>query len=1526
MKKLVTCTILCLMFILIFIRTSLAQTPKFTCGTTDSSMMLNFTPDSATLSSGMFDSRYGGVFTARDTLRFLIVYCGFTNDDTDAHALYENTSIWPWDSVAPRDAKKMFYKNFNQFDVNSNDFNISNFYFQMSRHANKPFKVIAETFPHRIDVTATNTINNTQDLAFQSYTQMAFDTMQKYYPNYNWSKFDTRKNRPNFSFDNSDNLTYPPDNKIDYLIAIWRYDKSVGVYGTSIIDSHNGFVGVPNYNFINTNNDTVATNAGFTICIGVADSVSLMNSFIHEVAHTLYDAPHTFAANDVVGKHFVNTDGWGMMHGYMPTITQCANSWERWYNGWSEITYDLSHSSQNGNYTIGDYITTGDIIRIKIPHVEGQYIWLENHQNKHKFDSRLGWNVNGLNDSIPSREKGVLAFVENIAGQRSDAYSKVLDTNGKETYVSIFDRGANGLRALSREGNGEYLIDSSFVSPQWWNNTIYDFNRVADNAVGIYGNNSTLRFDYNNNNVIKISTGANSAPDNEQSYVVYMDNDYKYSRLGANLTFLENDELSLSSKTVPVNYSTFNNVFRIPSPPDYLKLSPTYINGISIKIINYDSLGNANIEIKFNNYNVNNDTRWCGDIILSKNTTNSTFPSLNLISNKSILIDKAITPNRTSKINGQFINPTIFICKQSAFVKLNSESNIIVDHGSTFKMESTSKLEINSGAILNIKNNSILSLSDSAQIIVKEGGKILIEKGSTVQLNGKAKIILEAPTSIAQLNSTIELKGTSILVLNGTSKVIAENKSKIHVKDTAQFNITANAELQYDNGATLILENTKSSLGFDGGIRIGNGTQFTFSGSGYIKVSQSTGQFIPGSNSSVRISGSGNTDQIIDILNSGELSFSKRLAQLTIFNGKITMDNLSKVSVYCKARIASTKFTSWDGNPTTHKGLNLYGQGGVYISSCTFEKGANGIYNSYKPSITRQGGKLYISSSVFQDLTTAYYQYGGGFGIFNSEFTNNNDGIITNITEVNSELNNCEFSENTGYAIRFIGTGTASLSLNGTNISGSAKGIFSFGNSQTNIKCGTFTNNTSSVFGYFDPSFNLSSELNKNGTVTFNNEGQIFSFYHAGDLFLAEGFNNFYPASSGNNEIINGTQNRFVPSSLGYFNAYNNDWNGSGNTPVYSSDYEVTSSETSHFSDQIYYQDADPIMSAIECGTGEPCSSCEEADLNPFKNCDCETINTTNIVDLPLNTALQNIIDDLSTSTGIDDREESVVKLKELLTYSMSAINDEERFLLKYAYRMFKDELALCISDTNFVDSTALSTNVLLNDYMGYFSDILTYQKELPTSDQLFDDISILTLDEALSYKLLTDQTQALDKTDDLFAIVDEIKYPYIAYWTCLLSNEVDFKAGTITQEDFESYSSGCWAEFTANYEGMNRAINNNTIQNSLKSYSPKNTDKERNDATSQNNSENKSNSKDAKKELNIYPNPTTNSFTLNIPEESANTVIRVFNMYGIEVLEQIITNKNNVTIDLINQVDGYYICSVITSNSKYEAKIIKIK
>jgi hypothetical protein len=1505
-------------------------------------------------------SPYGKVFTPKGKLRILVIYAGFSNTRTNPQGAlikvgdqnldgwnneyYDNldsalgvsvpTYVDPITGAMPTS----FFSDTTAFATycvpsDTTNLSISRYYYDMSLGK---FKIMADVFkdsasgkPIRINIDPTGASN------WATLCNRVMQKMKLIYPTFDWSPYDQRTNNPFYKCDNS--IT-GPDMKPDYVVMVFRYSSGWAVQPVSGMQSWVGSRGaysvLRGLGGINYNGYTF-DESGYTLPSGAGSGIA---SFVHELGHELFSAPHILGANGTAGERFyIPSAGWGMATTLITNLS--ANAWERWLLGWTQNTAngvnadieDQGDLINGGIYTLRDFITTGDAVRVKIPGTQ-QHLWIENHQKKSVWDHQP-WRIYSPSidgEKIPDMEKGIYMYVEDVLPARESITTQLVANMNA----------VNGIKIINAQGNFDYerSLTGSRSSNYYWNNMLYDFKRAKSNP---YSGTNPLMLYHDNfpsestgitDTLINFGDNGYNFSSKKECYYIARENNGSNSKLlygntgGLNSeaknifvrrsdAFQVGDSINMGTNPAISNYPKYIESTR--------KLDPVYLNSLSIEVLS-QSGDNITMKIKLDNYKIFNDTRITGGITLN-NLSGDVNPDLDLQANKTINIDISGYANRHTLYNGKFVNPTVFTCKESSFVKMNNGSSVIVDNRSTFKMESTSKLEINSGAVFTVKNSSILNLADDAQIIVKEGGKLLIEKGSSIQLNGNSRIILENPQSFAQLNSTLELRGTSIITLNGTSKVIAKNKGQIHVKDTAQFKITANAELQYDNGASLILENSNSCLVFNGKIRIASNTQFKFIGNGYMKVTQSTGEFIPGSNSSVKISGANNTDQIIDITDSAKLTFPKGLAQLLIFNGKITMNHLTKVNVYCKARIAFSKFTSWNGNSTSHQGLTIYGQGGVYITSCTFEKGSYGIYNTYNPSSTRQGGKLYISSSVFQNLGTAYYQYGGGFGVFNTNFINNNNGIITNIIEVNSELNGCNFDGNLNYGVRFIGTGTATLSLNGTNVSGSNKGIYSFGNNQTNLKCATFSNNTNSIYGYFDPSFNLSSELNLNGTVSFYEDDQIFSFYHAGDLFLAEGFNNFFPSHTGNNEIIIGTQNRYVTSSLGYMNAINNDWNGSGVTPVYSSDYEVTSSETNHYNDPIYYGDDDPTTMPFECESIEPCTNCPASELNPLKTCDCENLTTTNISNLPLNIALQNIISELDSASTITDREASVIKLKEILTYSMSSINEEERYLLKFAYRMFKDELALCISDSNYVDSASLSTNELLNNYLGYFTDILAYQIDVPTNQQLFGDNTILLLDEALSHKLTLNHSMALDKTDDLIGVVDNIKDPYVAYWTCILTNEVEFKAGAISQDDFESYTSSCWEEFIANYEGMNTALSNNSGNYPLGTQAINSGEfKHFVDEVYEKESVIENVVHEAS-QLNVFPNPTSSSFTLLIPEVSNAATVRVYNMFGQEVIEKIITNSNEVFIDLSDEPNGYYICTVLTTNSKYEAKIVKI-
>jgi hypothetical protein len=81
--------------------------------------------------------------------------------------------------------------------------------------------------------------------------------------------------------------------------------------------------------------------------------------FVHELAHTLFNAPHLWGANGTVGNFFYRPSvGWGATS-TIP-LFQGFNAWESWYAGFSEITYDVNDSLTKfqNEFILDDYLTS----------------------------------------------------------------------------------------------------------------------------------------------------------------------------------------------------------------------------------------------------------------------------------------------------------------------------------------------------------------------------------------------------------------------------------------------------------------------------------------------------------------------------------------------------------------------------------------------------------------------------------------------------------------------------------------------------------------------------------------------------------------------------------------------------------------------------------------------------------------------------------------------------------------------------------------------------------------------------------------------------------------------------------------------------------------------------------------------------------------------------------------------------------------------------------------------------------------
>ncbi|MFC5270720.1 T9SS type A sorting domain-containing protein [Adhaeribacter terreus] len=786
------------------------------------------------------DSRNGYLHTPKGKLKILIIFAGFDNDNVGTVPYNDNSSTnpWPqqdadhsiWGTAFPVDLMNKYgYTKDSDFNIANTDNSLSNFYYQMSKGT---FELSFGYFPDRINVPYSASNNS-----YYYYDALVLNELAataSNYPNFDWTEFDKRTNLPNFS---SDNSVSAPDGQIDYAIIVWRNTGNLPTPRGG--GAHTGLKASKTFQ-VNGNSYTLADgHAG----VGGIDA-NIQGGFKHEFAHNLYYAPHYNGANGMRGEHLYTNYGWGMMFSDVHT-NQCANGWERWYNGWIElqtganqVNSDVQSAADlpaNGEFTLRDFATTGDVVRIKIPHTD-QYLWLENHTGNTHWDNRYGWQTSGSGQPFQPAPTGILAFVESMA-DRSIALSPWNIEH------------CNGLKTVSGNGNYDYTPDGSGKSNYGgylWNQMLYNF-KSEPNPTGGLNEISSIFLDDNGDGTIDYTANSgNGGGVNEGApYMAVLDGQFVDGMFGPNIGFnSKGDKMGLSHNPMIIPHQTFDIAAN--------KLSPINLHGLSVEVINFDSNRDITIKVRFDDTDITQSTRWTGDLIMED-------MYVNVLSGNTLTINKSGTANRTTQLNGEFVNPTILTMKNGSYLEVQNSATVLVDNGSTLKMEAGSELVLRQWATLIVRGNSILDIADDAVLHALPYSTIIVEDGS--------QIIIRNNKSGKGLN--------------------AYNSSIVRVRDASKINVESGAVYEFKNlsaGYGLILESPQSELNVKGSLKTVTNVNLTFNGSGFIAF-QSNSTVDLAANSKVVQSGSGNTDLLYLIYDYTNLNLNPY--SIEIQNGKI---------------------------------------------------------------------------------------------------------------------------------------------------------------------------------------------------------------------------------------------------------------------------------------------------------------------------------------------------------------------------------------------------------------------------------------------------------------------------------------------------------------------------------------------------------------------------------------------------------------------------------------------------------------
>ncbi|MFN0201324.1 MAG: hypothetical protein ACKVTZ_07375 [Bacteroidia bacterium] len=651
-------------------------------------------------------SIFGSVHTPKGNLHCLVIFVRFTNKSA-----FPNNWIWPDTTAVGEQYLPAMVKGeemnalFNQSpETIGQEGQLHNISELFALSSGGKFRITADVFPEQVPVTC---LAETDFAGRQvKMNEAAIQWIAKKYPNFDWSKYDNRKNMPNYLFDNSETK---PDSIIDYLIFLHR---DAGFTGMGSV----GSFAIPNtpYRVVN----------GYTGMKCFTDPLHNLEYFKHEFAHNLYNAPHYGGANYANGNHLNTQRGWGLMSSLHANFN-LANAWERWWLGWAEpqtITKD-------GIYTLKDLATTQDAIRIQVPHTEN-YVWIENHQRKVTFDNRIYYLDEELYD-LP--EKGVYLYVVNEHG-----------ANRNKPQLSPFNLAhVNLIKFYNGDGFHDYTMrgDTAKAAGTW---PVPVWVKGEDNPISGVSPFQNVRYDNNKDGKITMNFchGNLDCKGGEENEIVALDKtggapENRLVCMGdEDDAFNEGDEIGLSGIVPILNYPSYVQKEQ--------RLEPYYLNGISIKILEKLANGDYRLQIKLDDYQIRENKRWCGNLRINPAPLNQKraweiMPKAVLWLNLGGSFDRV---NKHPKTNS-FVNPTYLSVEANNQIVVHRKAKLVIEQFSGLELMSNAQIIVEKGGVLEIKTEGELILNENTSLIVKKGGKVVVDADGHLREKVGAKTIFE---------------------------------------------------------------------------------------------------------------------------------------------------------------------------------------------------------------------------------------------------------------------------------------------------------------------------------------------------------------------------------------------------------------------------------------------------------------------------------------------------------------------------------------------------------------------------------------------------------------------------------------------------------------------------------------------------------------------------------------------------------------------------------------------------------------
>lgn len=817
--------------------------------------------------------------------------------------------------------------------------------------------------------------------------------------------------------------------------------------------------------------------AGALICAGNINTPT--HIIRHEYAHMLLGGNdfHTCGGGKADSHNYwiPQTGGWALLGLYESSL-MCWNAWDRYRLGWydpnnaydisaraadgtTEVNGDIDSNSSNNVFVLRDFVTTGDALRIKLPFIDTineyqEWIWLENHQgvanNNVVFDQ---WQYQGYNECVDSLVPGIMAYVQINSNTRTSTDYKKIYSQFADYLNPIM---ANGLwdRFFPVYTVGNECVSSANVRP---------FIREHENPLTGGSDQSHYTYDINGDDNIRYDDQLNNWVEYDGNN--YFKNLFQLGHGSHSFTLHGNNKIGIS--TNPSSASLINMVGQEQQATHAKNLRTTYLNGISIEILEQDVNGNIKVRVRFDDVDIDSDVRWCSDsIVLNEIPTTSGY-SLNVKPGKTLLLAQGLTATRMTDpitFNDQkvFASPTTFTIKPDVSIHLDTTARIVLDSLSNSKIHFSerSSCVIENNAAIVVKSGTVFQMDDCSTLTIRGMGKLIVENGAELRIsnhaffdfaNGTQNIVLGNNVTIhegyanplALISPEIGITQINGLVVwNGYNKIV---RGVITVNNGATLKLVSSF-LRFEDDHCGIIVDRGGKLIVDGstltavchntdnmwkGIEVwGNTSQHQFSvNNDYLQgcLELKNGAIIENAICAVKLDRTNYRSYTGGIIHATDAVFRNNAMAVDAPHSYTNINPVSGAEEDYNGKFENCTFTindDYPGTETFNKHVNMSSVNGITFKGCVFDVNQNitGVSPECMGICANNAGFKVIANCQDGIILPC-----PDYGLIRSTFTNFYNGIYSSNIGVNPRSFRVEnaiftnntigiFADNTGFA------------------------------------------------------------------------------------------------------------------------------------------------------------------------------------------------------------------------------------------------------------------------------------------------------------------------------------------------------------------------------------------------------------------------------------------------------------------------------------------------------------------------------